>query len=361
MGGNALKNTQTRRLSKAEFEAVSAAVADTLARAFPAGRVASIPAYRAKADFGDLDILLSTEGMAAGGGGERLRRLATDTFNATELFKNGSVLSFDYRSKPDQAEPGFQVDVITSPEIEFDFSLAYFSFNDLGNLIGRTAHKQGASFGHDGLWYYFRDGDYSFREILLTRDHDLALRFLGYDPSRFHRGFEDLEEIFQYVAGSEFFNRDIFLLANRNNQSRVRDRKRKTYTEFLQWCEARPNLPAYTYPEDKASWLPRLFRWFPAFEDDYRAAQRDLAILRQVKTRFNGEIVAKLTGLHGKELGGLMKQIRNGFDSSEALHQFVLANTPEVINSRIRQAVLELAIAADAPIEVANCKPHGPR
>ena len=61
--------------------------------------------------------------------------------------------------------------------------------------------------------------------------------------------------------------RNIFLLENRNYQSRVRDRKRKTYTEFLQWCENHPGLPAYTYPEDKAQWLPRLFEWFAPFKE----------------------------------------------------------------------------------------------
>lgn len=361
MGGNALKNTQTRRLDRAEFDAVAAAVSAGLQRAFPSSRVAAIPAYKTKADFGDLDILLSTEGMVAAGGGERLRELAVNAFHATEIVKNGSVLSFDFRGSADQTDPGFQVDVITSPDAEFDFSLAYFSFNDLGNLIGRTAHKQGTSFGHDGLWYFFRDGDYSFRDILLTRDHDEALRFLGYDPSRFHRGFEDLEEIFQYVAGSEFFNRDIFLLANRNNQSRVRDRKRKTYTEFLQWCEARPHLPAYSYPEEKSFWLPRLFSWFPSFETDYRAAQRDLAVLREVKSRFNGEIVSGLTGLQGKELGELMKHIKNSFESSEALHQFVLGSSAEVVNSRVRQAVLELATSAKSSIRADGPKTPKPR
>lgn len=157
MGGNALKNTTTKRLSRAEFELVSRKVEDTLRAAFPLSRVAVIPAYFSKTDFGDADVLVSSEGVQAAGGGERLRQLAMEAFHATDLFKNGNVLSFDYRSSPEQTEPGFQVDVFLQEEKSFDFALNYFSFNDLGNLVGRTAHKQGCSFGHDGLWYYFRD------------------------------------------------------------------------------------------------------------------------------------------------------------------------------------------------------------
>jgi hypothetical protein len=157
MGGNALKNTATQRLSRQAFERVSLDVVAGLQEAFPTARVRVIPAYATKADFGDLDVLMTSEDVQSHGGGEALAQLAKSRFNATDLFKNGNVLSFDHRSSADSTEPGFQVDVITQAQESFDFALSYFSFNDLGNLIGRTAHKQGASFGHDGLWYYFRD------------------------------------------------------------------------------------------------------------------------------------------------------------------------------------------------------------
>jgi hypothetical protein len=106
-----------------------------------------------------------------------------------------------------------------------------------------SAKAQGLPRVHSRVIRGCRDGDYMFREILLTREYEAALFFLGYDPERFREGFENLEDIFKYVAGSRYFNRDIFLLENRNAQSRIRDRKRPTYTKFLTWCEDRPNLP----------------------------------------------------------------------------------------------------------------------
>ncbi len=335
MGGKALKNTTTQRLDRADFERVSARVAQVLGERFPGARVAVIPAYASKADFGDLDILLESEPAQAAGGTEALMALAREVFHATDLFKNGNVLSFDYRETARQTEPGFQVDVITMHGASFEFALNYFSFNDLGNLMGRTAHKQGCSFGHDGLWYYFRDGDYKFREVLLTRDFDTALVAMGYDPARFHQGFEGLEDIFGYVAGSAYFNRDIFLLENRNHQSRVRDRKRKTYTEFLKWCEARPALPAYPYPADKREWLAHLFAQFPPFKGEYDQAQVDLERQRRVKLRFNGEFVRALTGLEDRALGELMRRFKEQFESVEAMHEHVLSHTVEELGAQV--------------------------
>lgn len=56
MGGKALKNTSTTRLSKADFDRVSTVVEAGLRQRFPQAQVAVIPAYFSKTDFGDLDV-----------------------------------------------------------------------------------------------------------------------------------------------------------------------------------------------------------------------------------------------------------------------------------------------------------------
>ncbi|KVP96815.1 hypothetical protein WJ97_13120 [Burkholderia ubonensis] len=338
MGGNALSVTAVR-LTKKNFERVSAQCIERLQACFPGHRVAVIPAYRAKADFGDCDILVTSAGYDP--------NKAAAALDAVEVVRNGPVTSVGVVVR-DELPPVdgnvFQVDLIAIGEDAFDYALGYFSFNDLGNLIGRTAHRAGLSHKHDGLWFYVRDGDYKFREICLTRDYDVALRFLGYEPARFHAGFETLGDIFEFVSGSTFFNRDIFLLENRNAKSRIRDRKRRTYMEFLKWCEARPELPAYPYPDDKSAWLPRIAEHFPHFEAEYQQALKDMADQRAVKVRFNGEWVAKLTGLQGKDLGALMKNVKESFDSQEALHQFVLGSSEEQLAARVREVHATLVL-----------------
>lgn len=347
MGGNALSVTAVR-LTKKNYERLAADCLARLQACFPNNRVAVIPAYGSKADFGDCDILVSSTGYD--------RERAAAALGACEVVPNGPTTSVGVVLREEVGAVSgnvFQVDLIEIADESFDFAYAYGSFNDLGNLIGRTAHRAGLVHRHDGLFYYLRNGTHKFADICLTRDYDQALRFLGYDPARFHAGFDTLEDIFEYVAGSAYFNRDIFLLENRNAKSRIRDRKRHTYMSFLRWCEARPELPAFEYPEDKAAWLPRIAEHFPHFQAEYDQALADQADLNAARARFNGEWVGALTGLKDKDLGILMKNIKASFPSPEAMRQFILVSSETQLEARVRQVQTSLDAAPAALAEAA--------
>lgn len=228
------------------------------------------------------------------------------------------------------------MDVKTSITMKFRRNLwtQFLSINLLNSKVYWRVHSIGT--------HGWADGDYKFGEIVLTRDYGAALAFLGYDPAVFAAGFDSLDDIYHYVASTPYFNRDIFLLENRNATSRVRDKKRVVYSEFLKWCEARPALTSFQYPEAKSEWLPLIAERFPHFQAAYDQSLADLARLRAVKAKFNGDWVAQLTGLQGKELGVLMMHFKNSFESVEAQRTFVLERSPDEIEARVRQVQAEM-------------------
>lgn len=336
MGGNALSHPSVR-LTKKNYDRVADDVAGRLKSAFPGNRVYAIESYRSKASFGDLDVLVESTGYDP--------RKAAEAIGAVEVVRNGPVTSVGLVVRPEVPVLDgnvFQVDLIAMEPEAFDFASFYFRYNDTGNLLGRIAHALGLALRHDGLMFYLREGDYRYDDIVLTRNWSEALAFLGYDPEWYMAGFENLEEIFQFVVSSPYFSPDIFLLKNRNAQARIRDRKRPTYNAFLKWCEARPDLPAFKFPENKATWLPLIAEFFPHFQAEYDRAQAGLAQRRAVKAKFNGDWVSQLTGLQGKELGGLMKRFKESFETPEAQQAFLLANTLEVIEARVRQVLADM-------------------
>jgi hypothetical protein len=325
MGGNAISNAI--RLEKQYYNHVSEGMETILKQTYPNAKIKTIPSYAEKESFGDLDILIS--GVDVG----TLREFCQQALNAKEIHSNGNVISFglDITSLL-MKEAVFQVDLITVPEEDFDFALNYFSYNDLGNLIGQTAHGIGLKFGHDGLWYKYIIETELVKEICITKDFFVALDILDYSRADFLRGFRSLEDIFHYTVSSEFFTTWNYQLENRNAAGRVRDKKRKTYTAFLEWMKDK-NLPS----EQKFRNLGLLLS---AHRDHGVALQFMYATLdyfraERVRVKFNGAYVGEWTGLTGKELGSFMAAYRG--DDKESFMKKMDSMSGEEIEIEVKQ------------------------
>ena len=338
MGGNALTCTSVR-LTKKNYERLVAESLATLRARFPAGRFEVIECFRSKADFGDADFICWAPDYDP--------YQVAAALGAVEVVRNGPVTSIGVivrQEVPHRDGNVFQVDLIRQSPEDFDFALNYFKANDAGNLAGRLAKSMATSLRHDGLFMFVRDSDYKFREILLTRDYSKALAYIDLDPAVFAGGFETLNEIFQFIVKSRFFNGNIYLLENRNAASRIRDRKRPTYRAFLNYCEEHPDLTAFPYSKVDSDWFSRINEHFPHFQAEYDQALADLAELRAVKVKFNGGLVSTWTGLEGKQLGQVMAAWRKKFESTEALHQYVLGQEQVVLMRDVVDLAGELAL-----------------
>lgn len=341
MGGKAL-SVASLRLPAERYHKVAAEVAEQLADHVTA-RLRVIPAYNQKPDFGDLDIIIESH--------EGYDPVAiAKALGAQEVIRNGDVTSFGY------PVDGwwFQVDLIKIPPKSFDFAYCYFSYNDVGNLLGRIAHKAGLKFGHLGLIYPMRDkedGTHLIAEPVVTYDFGAALKLLGYNPVTYmHRiekdiGFDSLVEIFRFVVSSPYTNPDIYILDNRNHAARMRDKKRPTYQKFLKWMQEQPEGTLHKFPwapggsEDrtfqKQAFLRMCFSLNPQFEKEYREVMDLYDRRKAAKAKFNGTRVSEWTGVTGKELGGLMTHIKRAFDNEEEQLQWAITTPEEQLKEHV--------------------------
>ncbi len=321
MGGNALKAVKTRRYDAAEYRVLRDTVLTKLRNRYPTRQIEDIRAYRAKPSFGDLDVLFEADNFT-----DDVYKMLEELFQPKQVVKNSSVWSFEFNE--------FQVDLIFTSKKMFDSSANYFAWNDLGNLIGRVAHKLGFKYGHDGLSFMVRDGTHQYADIHISTDIVDILKFLKYDPVVFLKGFDTLEDIFKFASSSEYFNKEIYSLDNRNHASRIRDKKRKTYTEFLSWIETAENLPAYPWAnlkevggyQYKTVFIQRAFEFFPEFKTDYDGVLAAFSRWQIAKSKFNGQLVSRITGLTETELGIFIKHLRSS--KTPDLNSW-LVNTPQ--------------------------------
>lgn len=299
MGGNALKNTPTRRYERQEYFALANKSVQTVEGHWKVVDATDIVAYATKESFGDLDILYSTVDDVP----LDIEDVKT-LFQPNEIVRNSDVMSFDVEE--------FQVDMIHTERVYFDYASKYFAFNDLGNLIGRITKQFGLKHGHNGLLYPVRDGDTVYRELVVTANHDNTLKFVGLDPDVYNKGFDTLEDIFKFVISSPFFNPAFYKLENLNHVARIRDRKRATYNKFLEYIDGMTG--DFWEPVKKHDfYLSHVYGAFPHITEEYRTAVNEIASQRYVRSKFNGDLVKELTGLTDAKLGMFMRYLKNQF------------------------------------------------
>lgn len=316
MGGQAL-GIQSSRIDKSDYIILFQFVKDVL----PA--ILLIPSYEDKETFGDLDVIYpSSSGYTPEIIREALIKCGFKLYK--EDNKNGKVYSLGIYWKGSV----FQVDFIEEVDDKLGFAFNYYSWNDLGNLLGRVARNLNLKFGHAGLFYTQRspfNDSIILKEHLLTSDFDEALRHLRYDPTRFRYGFKSLEDMFEFVKSSDFYDRAKFELHNRNAVARIRDRKRVNYNAFLKYTE---NDVSPTKNERISDYfrLNYHFMKFPEFKKEYDLCAAKDKVVHEYKAIYNGDLVRTRTGLDGKELGMFMQYLspylgKDSMDSVFALNE----------------------------------------
>jgi hypothetical protein len=274
-----------------------------------------VPRYFAdKKDFGDLDVLIL--------GGTTLEQIKSwfvkpwynfllPSWNKVteieEVYPNGPVISIKYKN--------FQIDFIRTPKENWGIAYHYFSWNDLGNLMGRLAHKMGLKYGMDGLTYPYHDENGQHVDnIEVSKDIDQILFFLDLDVKNFHRGFDNLDEIFNFVYDSKLFDPYIYDMEHLNKINRDRNKKRTTYAKWLEYCE--PLKTQYSkedcwFNKDKKEFLPKINCWFPGARllDKIEEFKKRNLLHKERNEKFNGGMLVE-HGFKGAEIGKLIADFK---------------------------------------------------
>lgn len=333
MGGNALKTVYTRRYNRAEYFNLFNEIKFLATQSRLAYYFKLLPAYKNKQTFGDMDILIHKGFM------KKDIKFITDTFHPTEIYNNGNVVSFDYKE--------LQIDFIFVADEYFNTSLTYYSYNDLGNLMGRIANRMGVRYGHEGLKRveYGENKNRVIAEIVLSKNLRKIFEFLGFNYDRYLEGFNELEDIFKYVIDSEFFSKNIFAYESLNHENRTRNKKRKTYREFLEYIQDLET-DDYDFNNKENYFLNRMNEYFPdakIFDVVAEAKERE-SRKNLIKEKFNGEIVMKITNLSGILLGEFIAFFK---DRSIDFENFILKSDADTISKGIHRIFVDFQNRTD--------------
>lgn len=292
MGGNVFKDGSTRRYNAVEYYSLCDRLQMSLSKVCK--KYGIIPAYKSKESFGDVDILIIPSL-------ELSKQLLASTFNTTfeHVVHNGDVWSLVFEE--------IQVDLITTDDNEYDASYDYFSWNDFGNLRGKIIHKFGLKFGHNGLIFPVRSNDHLLGEIVLSRDPKVINAVFDFE---YGKEYNTLEEMFDTVIKSKYFNPSVFAWEEMNAVARIRDKKRATYHAFLKYIENIKVDKVYMFNRDKTGYHSFIFDTFPDAKVEFDKLWAKKLLVDSAATKFNGDLVKQITGREGKELGSLMIELK---------------------------------------------------
>jgi len=283
-----------------------------------------IKCYNTKADHGDLDLLIKVDIDTNINWNEYIKT----AFNPKAVYSNGGVHSFDYKD--------FQIDFIPIKASNWEIAKTYFSFDPLGNIMGKTYHKFGLSYGWEGLFYKFRNfnGNNS-ADILLSADAKKIFEFGGYDYDRYLKGFETLEDILKFTIDGKYFDSEMFKIENLKHLDRKRNRKRGSYHIFLNYLTENNIVKEYPFDRNKDNYLDAINKFFPEADlmDKLYVLKEKDRLNNVISQKFNGDIVMSwLPNLQGKELGIAIGKFKSAL--GEDYDNFVLRSTYIQIHSR---------------------------
>jgi hypothetical protein len=348
MGGKLLTkwNLEEKRLPDSEYQRLKVQIVEKLKNDFhlviPRSlNVGVAPCVRDKKDHGDLDIIMS-DISAVNSVFNMKRMLSNSDWNDVDSFssyiqkefgyvphKNSNVYSFPVE--------GFQVDITLVPVEEYDTSISYTSWGDLGNLMGRIYHKMGLHYGHNGLSFWIRQGlfdnnvawsdnDHVYDKLVISTNTKEIFELGGFDYDRWLKGFDSESDVLDFITTSEYFDPKIYALENLNNINRVRNKKRGMYMRFLEQVQDK-TFPAKKKFLGKGVHSILFQKKFPKLKQAIDHYRFEYQVNFACKEKLNGDLVKLWLGTNdGPTVGKVMKWVK-----SEITNETILKTPQEDI------------------------------
>lgn len=157
-------------------------------------------------------------------------------FEAVRHVKNGTTRSFAV-PHPEEPDAFVQVDTHVCADGWLDWECFHQSYADLWQIIGVAHRSLGLTANDKGLHVRIQEIEEKNRKasmLFLTDDRLRVLQFYGLDAARYDRGFEEMDELFEWVTQGRFFNRKVLEARAEKANDRQRLKQRDMYRRFIQ-------------------------------------------------------------------------------------------------------------------------------
>lgn len=176
------------------------------------------------------------------------------------------------------------------------------SWGDMGMIVSSTIKAWGLRLSASrGLWVEVP----GFGPLILSFDIERIIQFLGLDWDRYARGFDTLEEIYEWIEHITINEERIGVKAG-GKVDRREHQKRSMWVAYWKRGEDARYDPS---DEEKSQVFSQALRYFRK-KEEYEGIIEQMAREKLAREKFNGFQVREWTGADGKRLGMLMKALK---------------------------------------------------
>lgn len=236
MGGKAIKKVICNRLSKEKYLTISSQILQLLQNT---SIQAILPRIIPEKDsFGDIDILIDSQT-------NNLRNWIIEHYQPIEIVHNPNSFSFTYWDQEIvDKRTYYQIDFIL---VENIYSAQFFfSYGDIGVIIGKFMGYHGITFSDKGLLikvradllnypnlalsYLSNDQTFVYEQILLTSNVIDSCKFMGLNYEEW-LSFTSIHDIYKWLISSHYYTIDAFQFVKMEKRKKLGDRP--LYRNFL--------------------------------------------------------------------------------------------------------------------------------
>lgn len=240
-----------------------------------------------KTSFGDLDILAPSKYLEATEAFLKLHEYAYSL--------SGNNLSYLFED--------IQIDLIFVEELNLSFSQSFYSFSAQSRILSSAFNDSDFTFKPEGLYYRYYRKDLNLKKLIrVPYRHTKILEVLKLDSRKFLEGFETEKDVFEFICESPFLNFERL-------EKIFKDNSNGFLSDFSKYITENPSLKE-TPPEDLNFFVPSQYC---IFYKEYFDLQDFCKSQLDFKSKFNGPLVSKLTGLEGKALGKFILRFKDKY------------------------------------------------
>ncbi len=309
MGGNALKEINCVRVSKEIYKRIKEDVINRLKDKIKIMEIYEVPN---KEDFGDLDLLVN----------EYVFEIVKEEFKPISYKINGNVLSFSYELE--EKDKYFQIDLIRMDNMEM--GQFYFSYGDVGSIIGRIVNYNKMKFGQNGIWINYKDDN-----IILSDNRRDICEYIGLEYKKWEDGFKKEEDIYEWIIGSKYFNKIYFEEEYFNYRYKDRLKDRKMFVNFIKYIEKIENNNIKLHNiEDHINYFNK---W-----DKIKEVDEKERINKIIQDKYSGKIFMKY--LDAKMINKFKIEFKKYIETKEEFNKWIERESKERIEEEIREYIL---------------------